>query len=84
VGAAHPGFFVRARAEAGYVAQAARESGKSAARGAKHFPRLTSFQAERYRLDTEQIGRISDSPNMRAIAEEDRNARLLDVALQGS
>jgi hypothetical protein len=56
----------------------------SAARGAKRFCGLTAFRAARYRLDSGQVGRIPDSPDMRAIAEEDRNARLLDVALQGS
>ena len=56
----------------------------SAARGAKRSRGLTAFRAGRYRLDSGQIGRISDSPDIRAIAEEDRNARLLDVTLQGS
>jgi hypothetical protein len=56
----------------------------SAAREAKRLCGLTAFRAGRYRLHAGQIGRISDSPEMRAIAEEDRNARLLDVALQGS
>ena len=53
----------------------ARKSGKCAARGSEACPRLTSFRAEAYALDTRQSVTFRTA-RIQGIAEEDRNARL--------